>query len=138
MSKLRPIKDLSKAELLSLIYHNLPRTLYEDHPCECGACGEDPIGITEVVIGLQKRTVQTHGFVCDECNMADAPDDVCMCGDPIEGHGFGAGHGPVSMRDHYNATRPPTEAELKEEIELLKAKVIELAEYEWKYKELCK
>jgi hypothetical protein len=57
MSKIRPIEDLSKEELLSLIYNNMPNTRYKDkdHPCECAACGEEEI----------KGNIL--GFICDEC-----------------------------------------------------------------------
>lgn len=36
---MRKISELSREELLSLIYHELPKTYYGDHPCECASCG---------------------------------------------------------------------------------------------------
>jgi hypothetical protein len=41
---------------------------------------------------------------CDDCRLKDdVPDDVCCCGDSMEGHAspLTCGHSPVSMYDHY-------------------------------------
>jgi len=60
MSTTRPINDLTKSELLNLIYQNLPSTT--DHPCMCAACGD----------GENKNG---YSFICDACNKANTDED---------------------------------------------------------------
>lgn len=35
--------------------------------------------------------------------------DYCMCGEPIEGHGYYSGHGAVSQWDYYECTEEEAE-----------------------------
>ena len=63
------IDELSKDELLGLLYHLLPDTLTSKHPCYCAACGKDFTGETVTVKYPDKdRTVEAYGYICDRCN----------------------------------------------------------------------
>lgn len=66
MSKVRSISSLSKEELLSLIYHILPDTHIDEHPCECASCGEEEIGF-HMVGGHE---AQMYSFICQGCEAA--------------------------------------------------------------------
>jgi hypothetical protein len=67
------ISELSKSELLGLIYHHLPSTHYGDHPCFCAVCG---VGVGKEPLTYMKWTptgrVQTSikplDYICDKCN----------------------------------------------------------------------
>jgi hypothetical protein len=52
------IKDLSKDELLGLIYNHLPNTLIGRHPCCCVVCAKD----YDVDIGKK-----AYSYICDGC-----------------------------------------------------------------------
>jgi hypothetical protein len=54
MSKVRMLNELSKDELLSLIYNNLEGCRV-NHTCLCASCGEEEVKGDLI------------GFVCDEC-----------------------------------------------------------------------
>lgn len=80
MSRAKSIESLSRTELLSLIYNNLPRTLTETHPCVCAACGEEEIALKRV----DDTVVKVYGYVCDECEYsAKEPAECNAC----EGNG---------------------------------------------------
>lgn len=49
------IKDLSKEELLKIIYHYLPNTIIEDQECYCITCSQ----IEEGVASCE--------YICDNC-----------------------------------------------------------------------
>ena len=67
------IKDLSKEELLSLIYHNMDDTYRDIHPCYCGSCGKGHSDQTiDDMVLITFRDGSTHpvtayGYLCDEC-----------------------------------------------------------------------
>lgn len=62
------IDDLSKQELLSLIYHHLPNTIYIDHPCYCAVCSK---GYKESKAGPRTTPrgsiIEPLTIICDEC-----------------------------------------------------------------------
>jgi hypothetical protein len=54
------IEDLSKGELLGLIYHLVPTTLTRRHPCFCACCGD----------GYNKDKeyeAKPYWYLCDNC-----------------------------------------------------------------------
>ena len=61
---MRKISDLSKSELLNLIYHKLPQTVFNDHPVECACCGKGP----ENTVELLGETRTVYWFICDSCD----------------------------------------------------------------------
>lgn len=63
---LRNIEDLSKEELLGIIYNYLPNTLIRKHPCYCVCCF---YGYIEPVEG-----VQPYGYECDSCSAEEIYD----------------------------------------------------------------
>ena len=58
------ISELSKDELLGIIYNHLPDTLFDIHPCFCALCGKDYNGATVIVEG---RSVKAISYICDSC-----------------------------------------------------------------------
>jgi hypothetical protein len=55
------IEDLSKDELLGLIYHLVPTTYTGVHPCFCASCGE----------GYDKDTkyeTEPYWYICARCD----------------------------------------------------------------------
>ena len=58
------IEDLSKNELLGLIYNHLPRTLYDMHPVFCAACAK---GYEGGLIEICGKIVVPYDYVCDDC-----------------------------------------------------------------------
>ena len=50
------IRNLSKEELLNLIYQKLPDTLTDVHPCYCAACGNG------------RFQNYAYWYVCDRCS----------------------------------------------------------------------
>lgn len=65
---IRKIEDLSKDELLGLIYHQMGNTLYGEHPCQCACCGTDP----RRGVDMYGKTWPVYWFSCDECESANA------------------------------------------------------------------
>lgn len=59
------ISELSKEELLGLIYTRLPNTLYDLHPVYCVVCEKGYVGRKVVVVG---REVEPYAIICDDCN----------------------------------------------------------------------
>lgn len=55
------IDDLSRTELLSLIYHALPKTKFRDHEVFCGACAD------------YERPSDAYLIICDTCELEFAP-----------------------------------------------------------------
>jgi hypothetical protein len=53
---MKPIEELTKSELLSLIYNNLGKTKFFVHPCECASCGQAPV------------EEGGYYYICDYCN----------------------------------------------------------------------
>lgn len=57
---MKHIKDLSKEELLGLIYHEIPHTVIDDHLCMCATCDNmdevDDAHVGSLLI-----------YVCDGC-----------------------------------------------------------------------
>lgn len=60
------IEDLSKQELLGLIYHLVPSTHYKDHPCFCACCGDD-------YDKEKEYDPKPYWYLCDKCqdNLSD-------------------------------------------------------------------
>lgn len=54
------IEDLSKEELLGLIYHLVPTTHTKTHLCFCACCGED-------YNKDKKYEVEPYWYLCDKC-----------------------------------------------------------------------
>ena len=52
----KKLSELSKDELLSLIYNQLPKTRFGDHRCECINCSEEILGQED-----------SYWYECDEC-----------------------------------------------------------------------
>ena len=52
------INELSKDELLCLIYNNIPDTIPVNHSCYCGSCGK----------GLDINNQIQKVYICDNCN----------------------------------------------------------------------
>ena len=72
MSKDRSIDDLSKEELLGLIYHQIPTTLTGINPCRCASCGESPNDDINITVNRMDGTVdiiaaRVYWFICDQC-----------------------------------------------------------------------
>jgi len=59
------IKDLSKEELLSLIYNSLSNTRFGIHPCFCAACAKGYYKAKEI---QDETGIVPLGYVCDHCN----------------------------------------------------------------------
>ena len=55
------IEDLTRDEILGMIYHELPNTLTSVHPCFCASCGT---GYDENTI----YEVEPYWYICDQCN----------------------------------------------------------------------
>jgi len=64
MTKPIRIEDLSRSELLSLIYNNLSRTVHQDHPVYCADCAKGYVGD---LVAVYHRVAVPYGYVCDEC-----------------------------------------------------------------------
>ena len=62
------IKDLSKEDLLGLIYHKLPTTYTNVHMCFCALCGDDYDENVEYPF-------EPYWYVCDKCNELLSNDD---------------------------------------------------------------
>ncbi len=67
---MKKIEELSKTELLSLIYHELP--IHKHHPVQCVACGTVPYEQPqEIEYKSQNKTfkitVTMYSYVCDHC-----------------------------------------------------------------------
>lgn len=62
-NNMKKIKDLSKQELLTLIYNNLSRTVFDDHPVFCVACSK----ITEELVPVHGTVVKAKPYICDRC-----------------------------------------------------------------------
>lgn len=60
---MKPIEELTKSELLSLIYNNMRSTLFIVHPCECCACGTEKGDVVEI----EGRHVEPIFYICDRC-----------------------------------------------------------------------
>ena len=58
------ISELTKDQLLGLIYHFKPDTLWDVHPCYCAACGKDYIGEKVIVEG---REATAYPIICNDC-----------------------------------------------------------------------
>lgn len=70
MSKARRIEDLSKGELLGLIYNNVRDgyVVFRDHPCICASCGEQSIDeLFYVESHFGRKGYLPLGFICDKC-----------------------------------------------------------------------
>ena len=61
---MKSITEPSKDELLGLIYHNMPHTLYVDHPCECAVCGSHNC---DELVEIYNRWVKFYYYECDRC-----------------------------------------------------------------------
>lgn len=55
---MKKIKQLTKTELLSIIYNHMPATIYDEHPVDCASCGTGPDKIGKV---------QLIFYICDNC-----------------------------------------------------------------------
>lgn len=66
MSALWRIEELSRSELLSLIYHHLPHTRFKDHEIFCAACAR----------GFDGKPDDAYGIVCDRCEAAFADEET--------------------------------------------------------------
>jgi hypothetical protein len=62
---MKKISDLNKDELLSLIYHHLPKTHFEDHPVLCASCGDRP---HDELVNHNGQVVTLLVYVCDRCD----------------------------------------------------------------------
>lgn len=62
------IEDLSRTELLSLIYNNLKMTVFEDHPVFCATCSK---GYNGDLVKVHHRIVVPRGYICDQCDRTD-------------------------------------------------------------------
>lgn len=84
MSKIKPIKSLSKEELLNLFYHLVPTTVFTNHPCLCVVCGDLPVVGKKILVKengkpllgrtskdkfkkLHKVYAKVYGYICDKC-----------------------------------------------------------------------
>lgn len=67
---MKQINKLSKSELLNLIYHNLPFTIYTEHPCECACCGTHPSDQMVEIDSKYLPSLMTspYYYVCDSCD----------------------------------------------------------------------
>lgn len=64
----KKLEELSKEELLSLIKHNLPTTLFDGHPCFCASCGtENDVKPINVESRNGWLVVDPLCYLCDEC-----------------------------------------------------------------------
>lgn len=74
MDEFKRIADLTKDELLSLIYNNIKTTVYEDQPCLCASCGQR--SEREVVLSTMKSIrdypnnvkAKVIYYICDDCS----------------------------------------------------------------------
>jgi hypothetical protein len=63
------IAKLSRNELLGLIYHNLPNTIFNDHPVFCASCAK---GYEADLVSIsQDLVVAPLGYICDRCEEND-------------------------------------------------------------------
>jgi hypothetical protein len=63
------ISGLSKDELLSIIYMNIPDTFYDAHPCYCMVCKKDYVGNFLLFKDNEgnNKTVIPIRYLCDDC-----------------------------------------------------------------------
>ncbi len=69
---MKKIEELSKTELLSLIYHELPDTYFKTHPVQCASCGtipHDQLQKVEYKTGNKtfKLSAPMYSYMCDAC-----------------------------------------------------------------------
>ena len=77
MSRIRKIEELSKSELLAIIYHWLPNTYWGVHPCKCVVCGEGPWSDYQTMDSRKGPVeVPIYTFICDECEKANDEDEL--------------------------------------------------------------
>jgi len=62
------IEDLSKEELLGLIYHLIPTTHTGNHPCICASCSK---GHDENI----DDELKPYYYVCDDCEESLSNED---------------------------------------------------------------
>lgn len=55
------ISELTKNQLLGIIYNCMPNTLYDIHPCYCVMCGKDWVSEWVMVEGRNPT-------ICNECD----------------------------------------------------------------------
>jgi hypothetical protein len=60
---MKNIEELSKSELLDLIYHELPSTFFVDHPCQCALCGT----CNDIYVEHHGRKTLVYSYICDRC-----------------------------------------------------------------------
>ena len=60
------ITELSKDELLSLIYNTLTDTYYSVHPCICASCGRGIENATAFGV-IMGSLVEPLYYICDQC-----------------------------------------------------------------------
>lgn len=71
MSKTKQISELTKSELLGLIYHHLPKTYFKVHPIVCVAgMACDIEGNPDNLVEVKGNLVKPYGIICDKCEDA--------------------------------------------------------------------
>lgn len=71
MKKTKGIEELTKSELLGLIYHHLPKTYFKVHPIVCVAgMACDIEGSPDNLVEVKGNLVKPYGIICDRCEDA--------------------------------------------------------------------
>ena len=87
MKDFKDIKDLSKEELLGIIFNHMQNTTYS-HPCMCVCCGEKSLDDLVDIFPFIKarhpeaeddpkfhRLVEPIGYICDLCEARLSEDE---------------------------------------------------------------
>lgn len=58
-----PISELSRSELMCIIWHHLPDTMWDIHPCRCTVCERT----NDEVLDVKFKDVAVLEYICDGC-----------------------------------------------------------------------